>query len=416
MSRNEIVPIPMRPPLQNLSHSETVENVYIFIADSVKSETTSEDVTSIGISGRAIAASTYTASSFPSILSGHYPSTHKVWSFSDRLAHRPKLIEGPENFGISAETIWTHLSPRQKPPLKMIRVNENEAKSINNLEEPFVGVEHHKGGHMPYGKSFNECGSTEEFFENICPKLDNISNLYQKSVNKAESAFLDRISQLEKEGILDNTLVIYTSDHGEALGEAKNGMAIGHGEPIVPDIVNVPVVFAGAGLPNLNLDTVVSGVDIAPTARSALDHKFSDEHDGLDLWTGSSTIDRLIRSELWISSDLPYIGNVDRYKATSVWDKSGGFVFHHGSSLTRFTMAVGNELVRAPWSYLNRNPRNLGRWVGLAKSYLPSVIRYKSPNVSISEAKSEIHPFARSTSKQEETINKEQLRKLGYLE
>jgi arylsulfatase A-like enzyme len=47
-------------------------------------------------------------------------------------------------------------------------------------------------------------------------------------------------------GILDDSLVIFTSDHGELLGE-YNGL-YHHQTPVVPELVYVPLAFAGAEL------------------------------------------------------------------------------------------------------------------------------------------------------------------------
>jgi arylsulfatase A-like enzyme len=403
------------PSLQELASVDRVENIYLFVADSVRESVTSEAITSLGVSGRAIAASTYTASSFPSILSGQYPATHCVWSFDDRLPNQPALLCGPEAFGMNADTIWTDLPPEKKPPFKMIGATGEHKADISVLDPQFVAVEHHKGGHLPYGHSFSEYASTDNFFKTEKPALSELFPLYQRSVQTAEQRFLDAIEYLRNCNLLEETLVIYTSDHGEALGEVENSGTIGHGDPISPDLVDVPVVFAGAGLPNSNLDRLLSGVDIAPTALSALGQEIDSIVDGQDCWTNEPS-DRLFRSERWIQYESSMFGELDRYKASSVWDVNGGIVFHQGSLLMRLVLATGNEFVKAPWAYLNRNPRQPKRWVKMIRSYAANTLRYGDPEFSDKEAAAEIERFEKSSTPTEESIDRDQLRKLGYLE
>lgn len=67
---------------------------------------------------------------------------------------------------------------------------------------------------------------------------------------------------LERTGELDNTLVVYTSDHSETLGEhglwLKNNLLEG--------AVRVPLNMAGAGLPRgMNIEAPVSHVDLVAT-------------------------------------------------------------------------------------------------------------------------------------------------------
>jgi hypothetical protein len=214
---------------------------------------------------------------------------------------------------------------------------------------------------------------------------------------------------------LEETLVIYTSDHGEALGESDNRGSISHGDPITPDLVDVPVVFAGAGLPDQELDAPLSGTDLAPTMLSALGRGGDAQTDGRDCWAGSTT-DRLLRSEYWRRFDAPVIGTIDRYKATSVWDRDGGFVFHHGNSLFRAGLGIGAECLKAPYSYLYRSPRGLSRGASLAKTYGTRTIRYGEPDFDRAEGRDAIAAFRESDMNDGETIDREQLRNLGYLE
>lgn len=68
--------------------------------------------------------------------------------------------------------------------------------------------------------------------------------------------------ELERSGELENTLFIYTSDHGESLGEH----GLWHKNNLYDVAVRIPLVMAGAGLPkNVKINTPVAHVDVVAT-------------------------------------------------------------------------------------------------------------------------------------------------------
>jgi len=68
--------------------------------------------------------------------------------------------------------------------------------------------------------------------------------------------------ELEARGIADETLVVFTGDHGEALGE--HGYT-GHGRTLYDEEINVPLAFDHDALPDRQVDTQVRTIDILPT-------------------------------------------------------------------------------------------------------------------------------------------------------
>lgn len=122
------------------------------------------------------------------------------------------------------------------------------------------------------------------------------------------------MAALEASGLADNTLVIFTSDHGEMLGD--------HGiwtkQVMYEGSAGVPLVVAGPGIPAGRCETTASLLDLAQTARvaaglapdpdlpgtplqglaTAADHPdrtvFSEYHDG-----GSSTGAFMVRWGAW---------------------------------------------------------------------------------------------------------------------
>ena len=106
-------------------------------------------------------------------------------------------------------------------------------------------------------------------------------DLYDSGIAYTDSQIgrlLDRLSEL---GLEDNTLVILTSDHGEALGE--KGLA-GHSQLYELNLM-VPLVVA---LPNAKgagsrVETQVRQMDLAPTVHDAVGLKVTDTLDGQSL-------------------------------------------------------------------------------------------------------------------------------------
>lgn len=117
----------------------------------------------------------------------------------------------------------------------------------------------------------------------------------------AEIAFADQqlqrlIDWLERSGQRERTLVVVTSDHGEALGEhgeLTHGMFIYEGTMAVPLVMSCPSLIAG---PVVHDGPVVGLVDLRPTIEDLLGIASDQEMDGLSL-LGDLPADRTIYME-----------------------------------------------------------------------------------------------------------------------
>ena len=86
---------------------------------------------------------------------------------------------------------------------------------------------------------------------------------------KASDAYLVQIlDTLEEQGLLENTLIIYTSDHGE-MGMTHGGM-IQKNFNVYEETLRVPLVYSNPSLfpEEMQSDALVSHVDFAPTMAS----------------------------------------------------------------------------------------------------------------------------------------------------
>ncbi len=111
---------------------------------------------------------------------------------------------------------------------------------------------------------------------------------------RGEIAFADRelgrvFASLDDAGLLDETLVVFASDHGEGLGEHGETT---HGIFIYESTTRVPMLIAGPGVPAAGrIDPLVRTVDIVPTILDLLDLPGERDLDGKSLrplWEGKN--------------------------------------------------------------------------------------------------------------------------------
>jgi arylsulfatase A-like enzyme len=107
--------------------------------------------------------------------------------------------------------------------------------------------------------------------------------LYDGSLAYADHYVGQVVAKLEELGILDETIIVIMSDHGEALFE--DGKTFEHSNAGASDqVLRVPLVFAGPGIPARGaLDTLVGNVDIVPTFIAALGLNTEARPDGRSL-------------------------------------------------------------------------------------------------------------------------------------
>lgn len=70
------------------------------------------------------------------------------------------------------------------------------------------------------------------------------------------------LDALESLGLTDETVVVFTSDHGEWLGDH---LRYAKGTPVDDSVLHVPLVWSGPGIEPTTVASVVEAVDIVPT-------------------------------------------------------------------------------------------------------------------------------------------------------
>lgn len=110
----------------------------------------------------------------------------------------------------------------------------------------------------------------------------NLRGMYDGGIQYTDNYVGEMLGYISGLGILDRSIVIVGSDHGDSLGE--DGTAWGHlGYPYDCQL-RVPLIMAGPGIPkNKRIPQLTQNVDIVPTLTEMLGFKGSFEFDGKSL-------------------------------------------------------------------------------------------------------------------------------------
>jgi len=254
---------------------------------------------------RATAQAPYTLSSTASLFTGLYPTTHQVLSLDDRLPARlPHLVESfqresfvtacvsaspftsaaygmnrgfdyyIDNFKRSefftgpdvvrtASLLHPYLAPREDGRDRFFfYVHFLEPHSPYEPPEPFRGQFTETPG--PAGID----GSTKTLealdlgrMEATAERVQQVEALYQGNLMFGDLQLARLLAGLRREGLLEKTLVIVTSDHGEAFNE--HGRML-HNSTVHREMLQVPLVlnFPDRSVPHRRLHHQVETVDL----------------------------------------------------------------------------------------------------------------------------------------------------------
>jgi arylsulfatase A-like enzyme len=114
----------------------------------------------------------------------------------------------------------------------------------------------------------------------------NVSSYYDADLYDADIKYLDDnlknlFDFLNEKGLVDNTVIILTADHGESLGEKRFW---GHGRPLHAAVTHIPLIIHLPGLgSNMEIEHQTSSVDLLPTVLDILKIRRYPDYDGISL-------------------------------------------------------------------------------------------------------------------------------------
>ena len=92
-------------------------------------------------------------------------------------------------------------------------------------------------------------------------KVKTLKRLYDVHVKEVDVYFTELLDQLKKLGLLDNSVLIVTNDHGDEFNE-HGGLS--HDDKMYSELIDMPLLIYGTDRSGV-CDALVSNVDIPPT-------------------------------------------------------------------------------------------------------------------------------------------------------
>lgn len=419
--------------LENID-KENIENIVVFVIDSLRWDYLPQEVLKKGVAFKTIASSLYTASSFPSMVSGLYPPKHGVDTWEDILPKAKRGFIELKRYNISlwCETTWTYLPPEDSQIHQIL--GHPQGIPLEKIKSPFVYMEDDKGGHCPYGLPFGKHmgGACPDFYKEYGKKgRDELIKQYRKGIAQSVERLFNRIKVIDQRKLTGNTLIIVTSDHGELLGE-YGGLA-GHGRPPCPELVYVPTVFIHPSLDKNQINTrIIRHVDIYPTIAGILNIPLSGNVDGINLCAEENypLIGLNFKSGGYFKSKNKLKEKI-KYRSESIWDFYGGHVFHKMGFLRSLVFFYYKIFLsnRAEF-YFMREIQKRNRYLKRFRGYLTVLkhlcfpyLKYMNPQITKKNAKKIIKKYRgkiiKTQNNDEEPINEEvkkRLEDLGYVD
>jgi hypothetical protein len=189
----------------------------------------------------------------------HYSAfdSESVWRFIDGTGDRP--------FFLFLHTYKIH--NYYVPPELLDRLDDKYKEEFRNLESIMTFVDRHL---------------VEDLDEKTRPMMEHLRDRYELSILHIDQQFGSLMNGLEERGLLDETLVVVISDHGEEFGE--HGRTY-HGGTLYNEQIHVPLLIrlprgkeGGRKIPE-----IVELMDVFPTILDYLDMSAPVEIDGESL-------------------------------------------------------------------------------------------------------------------------------------
>jgi arylsulfatase A-like enzyme len=236
---------------------------------------------------QAISTFSSTSASHMSLFTGHYPATHDVrhpiHDLPLAIATLPELMS-QAGYATGAVTENAMLlagsgfgrgfdSYRERDALKQVgAIDRTFAEGVEWLEahsdQPFFLFLHSYEAHAPYTARQDSLDAIPPVdargLDKDAAHWKRLRRSYSAEVHSADRALEHLFSELERLALLDDTLVVITSDHGEEFGEHGDR---GHAKTVFDEVLRVPLLFwrPGEVAPGRVVDAQVSLVDVAPT-------------------------------------------------------------------------------------------------------------------------------------------------------
>lgn len=254
---------------------------------------------------RYYANAPWTTPALISVFTGEVPHRHKVfYEWSAPRRDTPSVGQTLAQAGWEVPNLtylnkldnYTNLGyePAEAPPDADA---ERLLAYLSGAQEPFFAWFHYKWTHLPYWADapfrarlgVNDDDIPERLRESVCTGFvvprhqftleaddaEMIQRLYAASVLQLNDWLTRVLALLEARGLMDDTCVVLTSDHGEELmdhGHVGHASTAHHGH-LHEEVLRIPLFVLDPTLPSaVQVDERVQGVDLFPTLLSLAGH------------------------------------------------------------------------------------------------------------------------------------------------
>jgi len=103
--------------------------------------------------------------------------------------------------------------------------------------------------------------------QDITVLVSAVDLVYKSRVNLLDFYFGGVLNALHRHNLEDESLVVFTADHGETLYQEDRSFKWIHGPELVPEVINVPLMIRGRKklMPARTINEVTRSIDIYPT-------------------------------------------------------------------------------------------------------------------------------------------------------
>ncbi|MFW5927966.1 MAG: hypothetical protein ACOCSL_02095, partial [Thermoplasmatota archaeon] len=130
--------------LRQLKEKGEIKNIYIFVSDALRWDYTPQNFREKGLCFKTVAAGVHTPVSVPTILTGLNPNNHGFFKLSeDTLSKSFYTLLDVDGY----DTCY--------PGKRIYPMWEENKRGLDEMEPPFIYIEHDHGGHSPYGRELD---------------------------------------------------------------------------------------------------------------------------------------------------------------------------------------------------------------------------------------------------------------------
>ena len=296
---------------QKLLSSSAKPNVLLIVADALRADhlscygydrATSPQIDKLAANAlvfdQAMSNSPWTKPSIGSLFTSKYPHEHWAYHWMDNLSDKSlTLAEVFKNRNYATYAFQANPAITEKHNFKqgfqyykeiVLEKADVVTSSFNawiqkHKKKPFFAYLHFMDTHVPYNapQEFSQIFGLKDNavftpggFQTIDVRIlgeiglsendkQNIVSLYDGAIKYFDTHFGKIIDNLEQLGILKNTIIILTSDHGEEFWE-HGGFA--HGHTLYNEVLQVPLIIDySSRLPSKRIGSSVQLLDLFPT-------------------------------------------------------------------------------------------------------------------------------------------------------